>query len=209
MKKLFGLSVLAIVAYAAAPPALAGEYTGPGFSADLTIRDHRLGSGRYHGRYYFDRGGYRMEIDGRSRVKAFIFNSFDSYFVSVGANKRVDIDEDKSGALSMLFSDTPCAGFHNAFQAGSDGRGGRELKIWRCDKPKQELLDAGYSWEHKATVWYDEGLKHFVRMESNDGVKIELSNVVPGRQAPSLFDVPTEGGPVQASTRIADVETVD
>lgn len=209
MNKLIGLSVLAIIACAVTPPALAGEYSGPGFAADLVIRDQRLGSGRYHGRYYFDRGGYRMEIEGRSRVKAFVFNSFHKYFVSIGANKRVDIDEDKNGALGMLFGDSPCAGFNNAFQVGSDGKGGRELKIWRCDRPKQELLDSGFSWEHKMTVWYDEELKHYVRMEANNGVKIELKNIVPGRQAPSLFDIPTEGGPVRATTRIADVETVD
>lgn len=209
MYKLPGFSVLAIVACTATAPALAGQYTGPGFSADLVIRDPRLGSGRYHGRYFLDRGGYRIEIDGRSRIKTFIFNSFSRFFVSVGANKRLDIDEDKHGALGMLFDDSPCAGFRNAIQVGSDARGGRELKIWRCDKPKQELLDAGYSWEHKATVWYDEELKHFVRMEANNGVKIELKQVVPGRQAPSLFNIPTDAGPVRATARIADVESVD
>ena len=209
MYRLIGLPLLAMIAALVASPAVSGEYSGPGFAADLVIRDSRLGSGKYHGRYYFDRGGYRMDIDGRSRVKTFLFNSFHRYSVSVGANRRGDIEEDKSGKLAGLFDDLPCAGFHNALQVGSDARGGREIQIWRCDKPRQELLDGGYAWDHRVTVWYDEALSHFVRLESNDGVKIELTNIKPGRQAPSLFNVPTESGPVKATARIAEVESVD
>lgn len=209
MRKFIGLPLLAIIAGLVASPAIAGEYSGPGFAADLVIRDSRLGSGKYHGRYYFDRGGYRMDIDGRSRVKTFVFNSFQKYLISVGANRRVDINEDKNGTYSALFDDSPCSGFHNALQVGSDARSGREVQVWRCERPKQQLLDGGFAWDHRVTVWYDQGLKHFVRLESNDGVKIELTHITPGRQAPSLFNVPTESGPVKATARIADVESVE
>lgn len=209
MKKLIGLAVLAVAICAAALPASAGKYTGPGLSAELVIRDPKLGSGRYSGRYYFDRGGYRIEIDGRARYNSFVFNSFHQYFISTRSNKRMAVDEDKHGALTLQFGDAPCAGFTNAVNVGSDGKAGRELQVWHCDRPRQALLDAGHSPEYKITVWYDDELKHFVRKEANNGVTIELRKVVPGRQSPALFDAPTESGPVSATARVADVETVE
>ena len=209
MKKLIGLSILAVVIAVLAPPASAGKYTGPGLSADVVIRDPRLGSGRYTGRYYFDRGGYRIEINGRARIKSFVFNSFHEYSISVGSNKRMEIDEDKHGALTMQFGDAPCAGFDNAFNVGTDNSAGRELEVWRCDRPKQALLDAGFRQNYKVTVWYDDALKHFIRKEANNGVKIELKKIVPGRQSPALFDIPTESSAAASTTRVADVEAAE
>lgn len=190
------------------PSALSGEYSGPGLRAELLIRDPRLGGGRYSGTYYFDRGGYRIEIDGRARYRTFIFNSFYGYLISVGANRRMDVKEDSYGALAAQFGDLPCGGFENAISIGSDSRGGRELQVWRCDRPNQKLLSSGVSRDQKVTVWYDPVLKHFLRKEGNDGVRIELKDVVPGRQPPVLFDVPGDSGPVRATARVADVETV-
>ena len=209
MNKFIGISILAVVLAALAAPASAGKYTGPGLSADIVIKDPRLGSGRYTGRYHFDRGGYRIEIDGRARFKSFVFNSFHEYFISIGANKRMEIEEDKHGALAMLFSDAPCAGFNAAFNVGPENSGGRELQVWRCDGPKQALMDYGYRLDHKVTVWYDDTLKHFVRKEANSGVKIQLKNIIAGRQSPVLFDIPTEPTAATSTTRIADVETVE
>lgn len=209
MKKLIGLSILAVVIAVLAPPASAGKYTGPGLSADVVIRDPRLGSGRYTGRYYFDRGGYRIEINGRARIKSFVFNSFHEYSISVGSKKRMEIDEDKYGALTIQFGDAPCAGFDNAFNVGTDNSAGRELVVWRCDRPKQALLDAGFRQNYKVTVWYDDALKHFIRKEANNGVKIELKKIVPGRQPPALFGMPTESTAAASTTRVADVEAVE
>lgn len=209
MYRLIGISVFAIAVCFAGAPASAGKYSGPGLSAELVIRDPKLGEGRYTGRYYFDRGGYRMEIEGRTRFKSFVFNSFHRYFVSVGSNRRTKITEDDYGAFEMRFGDAPCAGFTSAIKVGSDSKAGRELQVWRCARPKQPLLDTGFSTDHKATVWYDGELKHFIRMEANNGVAIELKKIVPGRQSPSLFNVPAEAGPVSATGRVADVESVE
>jgi len=209
MNKFFGFSILAVVLAVLAPPASAGKYTGPGLAADIVIRDPRLGSGLYTGRYHFDRGGYRIEIDGRARVKSFVFNSFREYFISVGSNKRVEIDEDRHGVLALRFGDAPCAGFNNAFNVGTDNSFGREIQVWRCDRPKQALRDSGYRRDYKVTVWYDDALKHFVRMEANNGVKIELKRIIPGRQSPALFDMPTDSAATTSTTRIADVESVE
>ena len=209
MHKLIGLSVLVIAVCTAAPPASAGKYTGPGLSAEITITDPKLGEGRFRGRYYFDRGGYRIDINGRSKFRSFVFNSFGRYFISVGANRRMEIDEDRHGAKSMLFGDAPCVGYKRAVNIGSDSKSGRELQIWRCDRPQQPLLDAGFSRDHKVTLWYDTELKHFVIKETNNGVKIELRKIIPGRQAPALFSAPGETGPISSTERIADVETIE
>lgn len=209
MYRLAALSIVAVIACIITTPVVAGKYTGPGLSAELVIRDPRLGGGRYGGTYHFDRGGYRIEIDGRARYKTFVYNSFYGYFISVGANRRMEIEEDKHGALAERFGDEPCSGFNNAFNVGSDSKAGRELQVWRCDHPKQELLDSGVSRDHKVTIWYDPQLKHFIRKESNDGVKIELKDIVPGRQPPALFDIPGESGPVSGTARVADVITTE
>lgn len=191
-----------------ASPASAGKYTGPGLRAELVIRDPQLGGGRYSGDYYFDRGGYRIEIDGRARYRTFVFNSFYGYLISVGANRRMAVKEDSFGALAAQFGDAPCAGFENAISMGSKSLAGRELQVWRCERPNQELLRSGVSRDQKVTVWYDSELKHFLRKEGNDGVSIELKNVVPGRQPPALFDVPGESEAVKATSRVMKVETV-
>lgn len=209
MYKIIAISVFAVAVCVAAPPASAGKYTGTGLSAEMVIRDPRLGSGRYNGRYYFDRGGYRMEIDGRARLKSFVFNSFHRYVISVGADRRMDISEDKHGAYNMQFGDAPCAGFRRAVNVGSNRKAGRELQVWRCDHPKQALLDAGFSRDHKTTVWYDDELKHFIRKETNNGMTIELKKIAPGRQSPALFNVPSQAGSVSATARVGDVEAVE
>ena len=209
MNKLIGLSIFAVVVACLAPPAAAGKYTGPGLSADLVIRDPRLGSGRYTGRYHFDRGGYHIEIYGRSRITSFVFNSFHEYSVSVGSNRKSEIDDDKHGALAMQFGDAPCAGFSNAISVGTDNSAGRELQVWRCEHPKQALRDAGFRQGYKVTVWYDGALKHFIRKEANNGVQIELKKIVPGRQPPAMFDIPTESGAAAMTSRVADVETAE
>lgn len=209
MRKFFLYSVSFAVIFASAAFGAAGSYTGPGFSAKLAIQDPHLGEGRFFGTYYFDRGGYRIEIEGHARYNKFIFNSFHGYSVAVGSSGRMKIEEDKHGALSLQFDDAPCAGFTSAVNVGSDNRSGREIQVWRCAAPRQALLDAGFSHDYKSTVWYDVGLKHFVRKEANNGVSINLTKIIPGRQSPILFDNPAETGPAKASSRIADVETVE
>jgi hypothetical protein len=209
MNKFIGFSIFAVVLAVLAPPAAAGKYSGPGLSAEIVIRDPRLGSGRYTGRYHFDRGGYRIEIDGRTRIKSLVFNSFREYSISIGSNNRVEIKEDKYGAMSLQFDDAPCAGFKNAISAGKDRSFGRDIQVWRCDRPKQALLDSGFRHNYKVTVWYDTALKHFVRKEANNGVKIELKKIVPGRQSPALFDIRSEHAATSSTARIADVETVE
>lgn len=209
MYKFIGFSIFSAVMCATVALGAAGKYTGPGLSADLVIKDPHLGNGRFSGTYYFDRGGYRIEIDGHARYKKFIFNSFHEYSITVGSNGKMDIDEDKHGALALQFGDAPCAGFARAVNIGSDNKAGRELQVWRCASPRQELLDAGFSRDYKSTVWYDSELKHFVRKESNDGVSIALKKIVPGRQSPILFDNPAQTGPVKATSRVADVETLE
>lgn len=209
MKSFFAVITLAAAAALLPMTAPAGEYTGPGLAADMVIRNPVLGGGRFAGRYYFDRGGYRLDIKGRAKYRSLIFNSFHQYFITIAGNSRMNVEEDSSGALLAQFGDFPCAGFHEAVGVGNDGKKGRELQVWRCRKPKQELLDGGYGWDYRVTVWYDPELKHFVRKEGNDGTTIELKKIVRGRQAPSLFSVPSGTSAADAAARIAEIEKVE
>lgn len=200
---------LALIAAAVSwsAPAVAGKYTGPGLAANVVLTDPSLGEGRFTGKFHFDRAGTRFDLNGRkAKLSAIIFNSFNEYLITVSRRNSVRVDERIGEALSAQFGDEPCGGFRKSVSLGTETLSGRTIQVWRCERPKQVLLDAGFRPGIKETVWYDVGLKHFIRKENNDGVRIELRNVVPGRQAPALFDVPSDFAQLNNSARIADVE---
>lgn len=187
--------------------ASAGKYSGPGLAADVVITDPALGEGRFTGKFHFDRAGTRFDLNGRkARFSAIIFNSFNEYVITVSRKNSVTVSERLGEALSAQFGDEPCGGFHNAVSLGTESLSGRTIRVWRCEDPRQPLLDAGFSPEVKETIWYDVGLKHFIRKENNHGVKIELRNIIARRQAPALFDVPSDYAQLNSSARIAEIE---
>ena len=200
------LSVLVAAAILAAAPAHAGKYTGPGLVADLVLKDPSLGKGRITGKYHFDRGGSRMQLNGKTKFRSIIFNSFAETLITINADSRVNVDLDRGKALAALFGDEPCGGFKRAIRLGAEPKYGRTIHVWRCDQPRQVLRDAGFRHGYKVTVWYDEDLKHFIRKEDNNGMSIELRNIIAARQAPSLFDVPADFATLRSADRLAEVE---
>lgn len=198
---------LPFMALAFSWPALAGNYSGPGLSANVVLTDPSLGKGRFTGKFYFDRAGTRFDLNGKkAKLSAIIFNSFSEYLITVSRKNSVRINERIGQALSAQFGDEPCGGFKRSVSVGNETISGRNIQVWRCEKPRQVLLDAGFRPGIKETVWYDVGLKHFIRKENNDGVRIELRHILQGRQAPALFDVPSDYAQLNSSSRIADVE---
>lgn len=207
MNRLIAASAaLAASTLVAAAPAAAGDYTGPGLSADLVMVDSRVGSGRITGRYYFDRGGQRYELTGATRHRMLIFNRFAGHQILVGRNGRVQVDERRGTALAVRFGDEPCGGYTRPLFLGSESRSGRSIQVWRCERPQQVLIDGGFRPRERVTMWFDSGLKHFVRMEGDSGWRIELRNIREGRQPPSLFDAPSDSARFTASARLADIE---
>lgn len=206
IRQVFFLAVVAM-AFAWSGPATAGKYTGPGLAAHVVLTDPSLGEGRLTGQFHYDRAGTRFDLHGRkAKLSAIIFNSFNEYLITVSRRNSIRVDEHVGEALSAQFGDEPCGGFRSSVSLGTESLSGRTIQVWRCEKPRQVLLDAGFRPGIKETVWYDVGLKHFIRKENNDGVRIELRNVVPGRQPPALFDVPSDYAQLNSSARIADVE---
>lgn len=190
------LTVLSAIAMAAAP-AWAGEYTGPGLSADFRMQDVRLAKGRITGRYYMDRGGSRMDFNRSTKHRSLIFNSFSRHLITVsrkGSNIRVN--ERRGRGLAAQFGDAPCGGYAKARLIGAESRFGRPVKVWRCERPQQAAINGGVRPGSSATIWYDVGLKHFIRKEYSYGPWIELRNIRTGRQAPSRFDSPSEFKPL-------------
>ncbi|MDH3228411.1 MAG: hypothetical protein OEN55_01340 [Alphaproteobacteria bacterium] len=207
MFKFVALLPFAALAFSWPAPAGAGTYSGPGLAADVVITDPSLGEGRFTGKFHFDRAGTRFDLNGKkARLSAIIFNSFNEYLITVSRKNSVRVSERVGEALSAQFGDEPCGGFKSAISLGTESLAGRTIQVWRCEHPKQILLDAGFRPEIKETIWYDIGLKHFIRKENNDGVKIELRNIIAGRQPPALFDVPSDYARLNNSSRIADVE---
>ena len=207
MLRFVALLPFAVLAFSWPAPAEAGKYSGPGLAADVVITDPALGEGRFTGKFHFDRAGTRFDLNGKkARLSAIIFNSFNEYLITVSRKNSVRVSEHIGEALSAQFGDEPCGGFKNAVLLGTESLSGRTIQVWRCERPRQVLLDAGFGPEIKETIWYDLGLKHFIRKENNDGVRIELRNIVPGRQPPALFDVPSDYAQLNSLSRIADVE---
>ncbi len=207
MLRITGFMVLSVVAaLGVARPALAGEYSGPGISADLVMNNPALSKDRITGRYHFDRGGSRMDLNGAAKIRSLIFNSYARTLITVSRKSRVTVSLDDGRALAAQFGDQPCTGYRRALMLGSERRYGRTIEVWLCDVPQQALRDAGVRRGLKVTVWYDPDLKHFIRKEDNNGVSIELRNIVAARQAPSLFDVPADFATLQSADRLAEVE---
>ncbi|UCH73341.1 MAG: hypothetical protein JSU82_13445 [Rhodospirillales bacterium] len=198
---------LAALALSWPAPAGAGNYSGPGLAADVVITDPALGEGRFTGKFHFDRAGTRFDLNGkRVRFSALIFNSFNEYLITVSRRNDITVSHRLGEALSAQFGDEPCGGFKDSVSLGTESLAGRTIQVWRCERPRQPLLDAGFGPEIEETIWYDIGLKHFIRKENNHGVKIELRNIIAGRQPPALFDVPSDFAQLNSSSRIADVE---
>lgn len=200
------VTALATLALFAVSKVDAAEYTGPGLSADLVMQDARLGKGKITGRYHFDRGGQRYDFNGKTKNRSLILNRFSRHLIMVSRKNRVVVDENRGAALALRFGDEPCLGYGKSIFLGSENRFGRTIQVWRCEQPKQILIDGGFRPREKVTVWFDTGLKHFIRMESSSGAWIELRNIRPGRQAPALFDAPSEFAQLNAAARIAEVE---
>jgi len=207
MFRLFTLLPLTALTMSWPHPASAGSYSGPGLAANLVLTDPSLGEGRFTGKFHFDRAGTRFDLNGKkARLSAIIFNSFNEYVITVSQKNSISVSSRLGEALSAQFGDEPCGGFRNATSLGTESLSGRTIQVWRCENPRQPLLDAGFRPEIKETIWYDVGLKHFIRKENNDGVKIELRSIIQGRQPPALFDVPPDFAQLNSSSRIADVE---
>lgn len=194
-------------AIVAAAPAHAGKYTGPGFSADFVLKDPSLGKQRFTGKLFFDRGGSRMDLNGKAKHRSIIFNSFGETLITMSRNFDVSLDHDRGKALAAQFGDAPCSGFKRMLQLGSEQRYGRTILVWRCDLPRQIMRDAGYRRGFQVTVWYDEKLKHFIRKENSEGMSIELRNIRVARQPPVLFEAPSDFASLNAGSRLTEVDS--
>ena len=197
---------VAAAALGHATPTLAGEYSGPGISANLVMKNPALAKDQLTGRYYFDRGGSRMDLNGAVKYRSLIFNSYARTLITVSRKSSVTVSLDDGRALAAQFGDAPCTGYRRSLMLGSERKYGRVIEVWRCDVPVQALRDAGVRRGIKVTVWYDPDLRHFIRKEDNNGVSIELRNIVAARQPPSLFDVPADFATLQSADRLAEVD---
>lgn len=200
MIRFFGRLAILLAIAMAAVPAWAGEYSGPGLSADFLMADARLAKGKMAGRYYLDRAGNRLDFKGGAKHRSMIFNSFSRHLITVSRKGGILVDERRGLGLAALFGDAPCSGYAKARLIGSESRSGRPVKIWRCERPLAVATNGGVRPGSKATVWYDVGLKHFIRKEFSFGPWIELRNIRAGRQAPSRFDSPSEFKPLTFTT---------
>lgn len=201
------IAALVAGAFAVAAPAYAGQYSGPGLSADFVLNDPSLAKGRLTGKLFIDRGGSRMDLNGKAKHRSIIFNSFGEMLITMSRNFDVDVDLDRGKALAAQFGDEPCSGFKRALQLGSEQKYGRTILVWRCEQPTQVLRDAGYRRGYRVTLWYDPELKYFVRKENNEGMSIELRNIRVARQPPVLFEAPSDFASLSSGSRLTEIDT--
>lgn len=184
MKTLKAAFLAAGLAIAAALPAHAGQYAGPGFSGELWIG----GGGsplQRAGPIYLDETGLRIE---RSLLGGPLVVSLVTWDSIVAYNLRPDLGvywtgPNESGAS---FGDGPCTGYESGEKLGLETVNGRNTEKWRCTGQ----LRAPSGVPTDSTRWFDRELNVWVRQVEDRGAIQEIRNIETGRQDPSLFEVP-------------------
>lgn len=171
---------------AAALPASAGQYAGPGFSAEIWLD---LGTGEYQeaGRIYVDRIGVRMEVSpmGPKVVNLMIWDAPTVYHL------RPDLGlyyEEPSRMPDTGFTGEPCYDYSNGEKLGLETANGGSTEKWRCTGQ----LRAPSGVPVDATRWHNRELNFWVREVTDRGAAMELRNIEIGRQEPSLFEIPAD-----------------
>jgi hypothetical protein len=167
-------------AVVAAPPAGAGEYSGPGFAADMLFAQDG-GELEPMGRIFMSKSAMRYEMGGGVTI------------VYLDSNRAVTLMPDQKmymktpgGGGMPKYQDEPCADYGESKKLGAETVNGRDTVKWRCtgQKPRQGAEPSD------ATLWYDEALKFWIRSARDSGEISEIRNIEVGKQPASLFEIP-------------------
>lgn len=122
-----------------------------------------------------------------------------AYFVRPA--QHVFMDAKQSSLLTQIFvpvdPNDPCRQWQAmAGIAGAIDDGGQ----WRCERVEKDRVEEGDTLEYLAISpqgrrsrgWIDPRLRFVIRLQAEDGSAIDLENIRPGPQPPSLFEIPAD-----------------
>lgn len=172
---LLGVAMIAL-------PAGAGEYTGPGFVADMFFAQDG-GSLEPMGRIYMSKSTMRYESGG----SIVLVDLESGKVVTLMPDQKMYMEMPASQGMAPPAADEPCAGYKERTKQGAGTVDGRAATKWRCSG--QQNTPQGME-PSDATVWFDGKLKFWVRSVRDAGDSTELRNVSVGSQPDSLFRIP-------------------
>ncbi len=189
MKQAVYVAVAAMIAGAVgAPMAVAGEYTGPGFSGvawhgENGVADQKIGL------MYVDAPGSRMETrqDGQHMAVLAYWDQQTAYTLMLDQKMYLEMPAEETGSTAADFDGKPCDGYENAKKIGSESVNGRATEKWRCTGELEPVPDEPAA---DSTSWFDPELGFPVREVKDSGDAFELRDIEIARQDGSLFEIP-------------------
>lgn len=187
------ICVLMLVVGAAPAGAQMGAPTLTQFSADMEMKGPKRGDSMT-GKMYFggklwrwdmDAGGHKMSniIDGETETMYMIMPEQKMYMEMRGDQRRKMPGQAAAPEVKPVDPNDPCADDPetDCKKVGSEVVNGRNTDKWVfTDKRGRE----------RQTVWVDQKLHFPIRVQSQEGFVMELTNIQEGPQPASLFQVP-------------------
>lgn len=190
MKRITAAAATAGLAFALAAPAVAGQYSGPGFSGVAWFGENGNADQKI-GPMHVDKPGFRMETrqDGQHMAVLAYWDRETAYTLMLDQKMYLEIPAEQTGSSAADFEGGPCDGYENARKIGSETVNGRSTEKWRCTGelepvPGQQAADS--------TTWFDPSLGFPVREVKDNGEAFELRDIEVARQDASLFEIPAD-----------------
>jgi len=171
---LMGLAMFAL-------PAGAGDYTGPGFAADMLFAQDG-GEPEPMGRIYMRRKTMRYEAGG----SIVLVDLASGRVATLMPDQKMYMEMPSGQGMAPNYDEKACGDYASGRKLGSETVNGRNTTKWRCtgQKPRPGVEPSD------SHVWYDDKLKFWVRSVRDAGDVTELRNVAVGKQPASLFVIP-------------------
>lgn len=162
-------------------PAGAGEYSGPGFAADMLFAQNG-GEPKPMGKIYMSRKTMRYEAGG----SIVLVDLASGRAATLMPDQKMYMEMPSGQGMAPSYDEKACGDYKNGKELGAETVNGRKTIKWRCigQKPHPGVEPAD------SHVWYDDKLKYWIRSVRDTGDVTELRNVVIGKQPATLFVIP-------------------
>lgn len=169
-----------------ATPSQAENYAGPGFSGEAHMAEPGQEIQKM-GTVNVDSHGFRLDMrtQGQHVISLLFWTDPMSVVLMPEQAMFMELPPEQSGWSE--YENRPCAGYSNGEKVGDEAINGRATEKWRCTGPINTPQGMAPS---DATVWYDTSLRFEIRVDSDDGNRLEIRNIKVGRQNASLFKIP-------------------
>jgi|SRR5688572_21564795 len=143
------------------------------------------------GKIYVGPGKLRMEMTAAGQQSVTIFDSQARTGWVLMPQQKMYMEMKQQDALSQIANesagDNPCANIPN-----STCRRGGEENVNGRDTVKWEIAMNEGGQQSTITQWFDPSLGFVVRQQTSEGMTMDVTNIQPGPQPASLFELPPD-----------------